>query len=131
MTPPPCGIHPSRAGSPAFSYAARAQGTTARPLDGDALSFGRARALANGPVAVPLPSFAPAATGCRRVVVLSDCGAKEEKGKGKGKEEEEGEPDLLRWLPSSPTPTTTIDAAADACAARERGRDTREREESK
>ena len=42
----------------------------------------------------PLPSFASAATGCRHVVVLSDCGAEEEKGKGKRKEEEEGEPGL-------------------------------------
>jgi len=39
---------------------ARAQGTTARPLDGDVLSFGRARAPVKGPAAAPLPSFAPA-----------------------------------------------------------------------
>jgi len=58
-----------------------------------------------------------AATDCHRVVVLSDCGAKEEKGKGKGKEEEEGEPDLVRWLSSSPAPTTTVATTADAGSA--------------
>ncbi|XP_066351152.1 uncharacterized protein [Miscanthus floridulus] len=96
--------------------------SSTRPLDGDALRLGRARAPARGPAAELPPSFSPAATGCRRVVVVSDCSAKEEKGKGKIKEEEEGEPDLLRWLSSSLAPTATVASAADACAARERER---------
>jgi len=44
-------------------------------------------------------------------VVIFGCGVEEEKGKGKRKEEEEGEPGLLRWLPSSLTPTATMVAA--------------------
>ena len=72
------------------------------------------RAQARGPAAAPPPSFSPVATGCRRVVVVSDCGAEEEKGKGKRKEEEEGEPDLVRWLSSSLASTATVAAAAVA-----------------
>ena len=66
---------------------------------------------------MPPSSFSRATTGCRRVVVVSDCGAEEEKGKGKRKEEEEGEPDLVRWLSSSSAPTATVAAADDAGSA--------------
>ena len=45
---------------------ARAQRTAARPLDGGALTLGRARVPAWGPAAVPSPSFA----GCREWLPL-------------------------------------------------------------